>query len=157
MLTPKQEKFVYYYVREADPKKAIDLAGYSRKNSSDQLKALLLNPDITLAIDEERRSYAKEEGWDKDYYVSQTLKHFKECKSESVKAKYWQMIGQCFGHFQPDTNPSTPINQTFFNMDTSKMEEREKEARARLDKATNSSEGVDPNLPAPAQDPHIES
>ena len=95
MITRRQWEFIRYYVDTMNATKSAILAGYKEKNASSYVVRLMKNPEILTEIKER---IDKKHNITKEEYELRTLKLHEEEDNKSVKARYWELLGEVKGY-----------------------------------------------------------
>jgi len=101
--TRRQEAFIGYIVEGYSNTESARLAKFKAKNLSNCANLLLRQEHITKEIQRRKQELVKNVMIDKPSFVQLVMKHMKEAKQESTKARLLELYGSLLGYTQKDT------------------------------------------------------
>lgn len=117
-LTKRRIDFCKHYVLLGNATEAAIKAGYSTKNARFTASHLLSYNNIKQQVSELDKARLKQLGIaTKEDYILATQKNWENTRSESAKARYWEMLGNVLQYIKPAHNVNV-------NYDTLKIDYR---------------------------------
>jgi len=105
-MTERQRRFIPLYVRLGNASEAARQAGYKEKNVDCTSHRLMQNPEILREIKE---LMDKTFNISLEEYVKKTIELHTEEKNPSVKARYWELLGEVKG-FRKQADVNVTVN-----------------------------------------------
>ena len=101
--TRRQEAFIGYIVEGYSNTESARLAKFSAKDPSRVANYLLKRPEIAQEISRRKEELKQLALMDKPSFIQLVLKHMKDAKQESTKARLLELYGSLLGYTQKDT------------------------------------------------------
>ena len=102
-ISKRQSNFIDNYIEGYSLSDSIRNAKYNNKNPSATANLLLKKPHIIKEIERRKEELRALAMMDKPSFIQLVMKHMKEAKQESTKARLLELYGSLLGYTQKDT------------------------------------------------------